>query len=146
MRNACPHAMTAFDKAGDAQDDRKSSPKPIKRRCRSRCTDPVCTNYKQRSQSAAKGGRPTPTHHHGYRRAIRRQRTPQGLLTATAVPAMTWLPLNIVIVDNDRGDSPSSYPISAASYPPYRGTGTSCQAPGCAASGLFGGWVHLIGS
>jgi len=35
---------------------------------------------------------------------------------------------------------------SAASYPPYRGTGTSCQAPGCAASGLFGGWVHLIGS
>ena len=35
---------------------------------------------------------------------------------------------------------------SAASYPPYRGTGTSYQAPGCAASGLFGGWVHLIGS
>eukprot|EP00964_Phaeocystis_antarctica_P144735 scaffold110624_cov52-Phaeocystis_antarctica.AAC.1 len=35
---------------------------------------------------------------------------------------------------------------SAASYPPYRGTGTSCQAPGGAASGLFGGWVHLIGS
>eukprot|EP00964_Phaeocystis_antarctica_P025595 scaffold14409_cov49-Phaeocystis_antarctica.AAC.4 len=31
--------------------------------------------------------------------------------------------------------------FSAASYPPYRGTGTSCQAPGCAASGLFGGWT-----
>ena len=28
---------------------------------------------------------------------------------AAAAPAMTWLPLNIVIVDNDRGDSPSSY-------------------------------------
>ena len=28
---------------------------------------------------------------------------------ATAAPAMTWLPLNVVIVDNDRGDSPSSY-------------------------------------
>jgi hypothetical protein len=31
------------------------------------------------------------------------------LLTATAAPAMTWLPLNVVIVDNDRGDSLSSY-------------------------------------
>ena len=31
------------------------------------------------------------------------------LLKATAAPAMTWLPLNVVIVDNDRGDSPSSY-------------------------------------
>ena len=29
---------------------------------------------------------------------------------AAAAPAMTWLePLNVVIVDNDRGDSPSSY-------------------------------------
>jgi len=28
---------------------------------------------------------------------------------ATAAPAMTWLPLNVAIVDNDRGDSPSSY-------------------------------------
>ena len=31
------------------------------------------------------------------------------LLMATAAPAMTWLPLNVVVVDNDRGDSPSSY-------------------------------------
>ena len=31
------------------------------------------------------------------------------LLMAAAAPAMTWLPLNVVIVDNDRGDSPSSY-------------------------------------
>ena len=31
------------------------------------------------------------------------------LLMATAAPATTWLlPLNVVIVDNDRGDSPSS--------------------------------------
>ena len=28
---------------------------------------------------------------------------------ATAAPAMTWLPLNVTIVDNDRGDSPSPY-------------------------------------
>ena len=28
---------------------------------------------------------------------------------ATAAPAMTWLPLNVVIVDNDTGDSPSPY-------------------------------------
>jgi hypothetical protein len=38
----------------------------------------------------------------------------QGELKATAAPArytpaMTWLPLNVAIVDNDRGDSPSSY-------------------------------------
>ena len=31
------------------------------------------------------------------------------LLMAAAAPAMSWLPLNVVIVDNDRGDSPSSY-------------------------------------
>ena len=31
------------------------------------------------------------------------------LLMATAAPAMTWLPLNVTIVDNDRGDSPSPY-------------------------------------
>ena len=58
--------------------------------------DPVWT--KQRGQ----GGRPTATHHHGYR-----QRTLPRLLMAAAAPAMTWLPLNVGIVDNDRGDSPS---------------------------------------
>jgi len=26
---------------------------------------------------------------------------------AAAAPAMTWLPLNVVIVDNDRGDTQS---------------------------------------
>ena len=31
------------------------------------------------------------------------------LLMATAAPAMTWLPLNVTIVDNDRGDIPSPY-------------------------------------
>jgi len=31
------------------------------------------------------------------------------LLMAAAAPAMTWLLLNVAIVDNDRGDSPSSY-------------------------------------
>jgi hypothetical protein len=31
------------------------------------------------------------------------------LLMASAAPAMTWLPLNVAIVDNDRGDSPSPY-------------------------------------
>eukprot|EP00964_Phaeocystis_antarctica_P064179 scaffold38585_cov21-Phaeocystis_antarctica.AAC.1 len=32
-----------------------------------------------------------------------------GLLTATAAPEMTWLPLNVAVVDNDRGASPNSY-------------------------------------
>ena len=31
------------------------------------------------------------------------------LLTATAVPSMLWLPLNVVMVDNDRGASLNSY-------------------------------------
>ena len=32
-----------------------------------------------------------------------------GLLAATAAPEMTWLPLNVAVVDNDRGASPNSY-------------------------------------
>jgi len=66
------------------------------RRCPTRCADPVWT--KPRGQE----GRPTATHNHGFATALPR------LLMATAAPAMTWLPLNVVIVDNDRGDSPSS--------------------------------------
>ena len=60
-----------------------------------------------RTKQRGQGGRPTATHHHGYR-----QRTPQaahGHCRAYAAPAMTWLPLNVVIVNNDRGDSPSLY-------------------------------------
>ena len=34
---------------------------------------------------------------------------PAALLTATAAPEMTWLPLNVAVVDNDRGASPNSY-------------------------------------
>jgi len=87
--------------AGAALDERGSSPPNDRlRRCPTRCTDPVWT--KQRGQ----GGRPTATHHHGYR-----QRTPQAAHghCVRAAPAMTWLPLNVAIIDNDRGDSPSSY-------------------------------------
>ena len=68
----------------------------------------------QASQPTAKGGRaPHPaTHHHGYR-----QRTPQAAHGhRTAAPSMTWLchstvnvVPDVVIIDNDRGDSPSSY-------------------------------------
>ena len=54
--------------------------------------------------NAAKGGvPPPPTINMAIASALPR------LLTATAAPAMTWLPLNVVIVDNDRGDSLSSY-------------------------------------
>ena len=61
------------------------------RRCPTRCTDPVWT--KQRGQ----GGRPTATHHYGYRHY-----TPQAAHGRCRAR-------NVVIVDNDRGDSPSSY-------------------------------------
>ena len=52
---------------------------------------------------AAKGGAPPPPTIMAIATALPR------LLMAAAAPAMTWLPLNVVIVDNDRGDSPSSY-------------------------------------
>ena len=67
------------------------------RRCPTRCTDPVWT--KPRGQGCA----PPPPTIVAIASALPR------LLTATAAPAMTWLPLNVAIVDNDRGDSPSSY-------------------------------------
>jgi hypothetical protein len=53
--------------------------------------------------NAAKGGAPPPPTIMAIASALPR------LLMAAAAPAMTWLPLNVVIVDNDRGDSPSSY-------------------------------------
>ena len=56
---------------------------------------------------AAKGGVPPPPTIMAIASAL------PGLLTATAAPAMTWLPLNVAIVDNDRGDSPSSYRVRA---------------------------------
>ena len=68
------------------------------RRCLTRCTDPVWTKTR-----AAKGGAPPPPTVMAIASVLPR------LLMATAAPAMTWLPLNVVIVDNDRGDSPSSY-------------------------------------
>ena len=57
---------------------------------------------------AAKGGVPPPPTIMTIASALPR------LLKATAAPArytpaITWLPLNVAIVDNDRGDSPSSY-------------------------------------
>ena len=57
--------------------------------------------------NAAKGGVPPPPTIMAIASALPR------LLTATAAPAMTWLPLNVAIVDNDRGDSPSSYRVRA---------------------------------
>jgi hypothetical protein len=50
------------------------------------------------------GAQPPPTIMNGYR-----QRTPQAAHGHCRARTMTRLPLNVVIVDNDRGDSPSSY-------------------------------------
>jgi hypothetical protein len=74
------------------------------RGCPTRCADPVWT--KPRGQEEE--GRPTTTHHHGFMAIA--TALPR-LLMAAAAPAMAcaWLPHNVVIVDNDRGDSPSSY-------------------------------------
>jgi hypothetical protein len=72
------------------------------RRCPTRCTDPGARIQSVPSH-AAKGGAPPPPTIMAIATALTR------LLMAAAAPAMTWLPLNVVIVDNDRGDSPSSY-------------------------------------
>ena len=53
--------------------------------------------------NVAKGGVPPPPTIMATTSALPR------LLKATAAPAMTWLPLSVVIVDNNRGDSPSSH-------------------------------------
>jgi hypothetical protein len=53
--------------------------------------------------NAAKGGAPPPPTIMAIASALPR------LLMAAAAPAMTWLPPNVVIVDNNRGDSPSSH-------------------------------------
>ena len=68
------------------------------RRCPTRCADPVWTKPR-----GHKGGAPPPPTIIAIASALPR------LLMATAAPAMTWLPLNVVIVDNDRGASPSPY-------------------------------------
>ena len=52
---------------------------------------------------AAKGGVPLPPTIMAIASAL------PSLLTATAAPAVPWLSLNVTIVDNDRGASPSSY-------------------------------------
>ena len=53
--------------------------------------------------NAAKGGVPPPPTIMAIATAL------PGLLAATAAPEMTWLPLNVAVVDNDRGASPNSY-------------------------------------
>ena len=63
-------------------------------------------DHKQRGQGRAKGGAPPPP----TIMATATQPLVPRLLMAAAAPAMTWLPLNVAIVDNDSGgDSPSSY-------------------------------------
>ena len=66
------------------------------RRCPTRCTDPVWT--KPRGQ----GGAPPPPTIIAIASALPR------LLTATAAPAMTWLPLNGAIVEYGRAPVLSS--------------------------------------
>ena len=62
------------------------------------------TRIQSGPSNATKGGAPPPpTIKHGYR-----QRTAQAAQGHCRKP-MTWLPLNVVIVDYNRGDSPSSY-------------------------------------
>ena len=69
--------------------------------------------------NAAKGGVPPPPTIMAIASALPR------LLTATAAPAMTWLPLNVAVVDNDRGASPNSYRARALRAGAQQLTGAS---------------------
>ena len=64
----------------------------------SRCTHQVCTAQR------GKGGVPTASHHHVYCR-----RTPQAAHGHYLARKDMAAALNVTIVANDRGDSPSSY-------------------------------------
>ena len=81
-------------RAGSSPEPIKTVPDPVHAD-----GDPVWT-----TSNAAKRGRPIATHPLMWLSPAHSLPT---LLTATAAPAMTsWLPLKVVIVDNDRGDSP----------------------------------------
>ena len=81
---------------------------------------------------AAKGGAPPPPAIMIIASAL------PGLLTATAAPAMTWLPLNVAIVDNDRGASPSSYRA--------RALGAGAQEVSRGTASTHAGWEPLPGT
>jgi hypothetical protein len=95
------HALKhSFSSGGCAYVQRGKWHRAEHRRCPTRCANPV---WRGPSATRPSGGVPPPPTIMAIASALPR------LLTATAAPAMTWLPLNVVIVDNDRGDSPSSY-------------------------------------
>ena len=96
MHATCPHAVRRLTKAGHAPDQRGSSPEPNKT-----VPDPVRGSSLDQA-TRPRGGAPPPPTIMAIATAL------PGLLMAAAAPAMTWLLLNVAIVDNDRGDSPSS--------------------------------------
>jgi hypothetical protein len=96
--------MRRLTKAGHAPDQRGSSPEPNKT-----VPDPVRgSSVPVWTNNAAKGGAPPPPAIMAIATALPR------LLMAAAAPAMTWLPLNVVIVDNDRGAQPELSYIARA--------------------------------
>ena len=133
MQITCLHAVRRLTKAGRAPDERGLIPEPNKT-----VPDPVHGSSLDHiwTKPRGQGGRPTAIHYHGYR-----QLTPQAL-TATAAPAITdsitWLPLNVAIVDSNRGAIPSSYRARAL------GAGVQEVSRGTASS--HAGWQPLPGT
>jgi len=96
--------MDWLTKAGRAPEERGFSPQPTQDGAR------PGARIQSGPSHAAKGGAPPPPIIMAIATALPR------LLKAAAAPAITWLPLNVVIVDNDRGNSPSSYRARAQGW------------------------------
>ena len=73
------------------------------------CGSSEGSRFQSGPSHAAKGGAPPPPTIMAIGLSPLHSSTPQAAQMAAAAPAMTWLPLNVAIVDNDRGDIPSSY-------------------------------------
>ena len=84
--------------SGAAHHDRRSCPHPNEQ-----APAPVHASSLYRATVAARVGSPRPATIIATAGALPRP------LMATISPGKTWLPLNVTIVANDRGDSPSSH-------------------------------------
>ena len=93
MQSTCPRATGHRVKAGHMRLTNVGAALNRLRRCATRCADPVWT------KPCGQGGRAPHRHPPSWLSPLHSP----GCSWPLPRPAMTWLPLNVVIVDNDRG-------------------------------------------